>query len=153
EIAFTSQLAAPTGVYQASAFLVKNDQTKEILGSTSFKVQEFEPDRMKVRLDLSDQPVEGWLKPEDVKPRAVVAHLFGEPASGRRVEAEMSLTAALPRFARYPEHRFQVVESLNERVHESLPATVTDDKGIATFRPDPGRLTARPYRLSLLARP
>ena len=34
-----------------------------MLGSTSFKVQEFEPDRMKVRLDLSDKPAEGWLRP------------------------------------------------------------------------------------------
>ena len=152
EIAFTSQLAASTGTYQATAFLVKNEKTREILGSTSFKVQEFEPDRMKIRLDLSDQNVEGWLKPDDVKPRAVVAHLFGEPATGRRVEAEMNLTAVLPMFGRYPEHRFQVGESLNEPFHESLPATVTDDKGIATFRPDLGRFTGRAYRLNLLAR-
>ncbi|MBZ5727694.1 MAG: alpha-2-macroglobulin [Acidobacteriia bacterium] len=152
EIAFTSQPAAPTGTYQATAFLVKNEKTREILGSTSFKVQEFEPDRMKIRLELSDQPVEGWLKPDDVKPRAIVAHLFGEPAAGRRVEAEMSLTAVLPVFARYPEHRFQVGESLNEPFHESLPATVADDKGIATFRPDLGRFTGRAYRLYLLAR-
>src|SRR5438552_17443921 len=64
----------------------------------------------------------------------------------------MSLTAALPRFARYPEHRFQVGESINEPFHESLPATVTDDKGIATFRPDLGRFTGRAYRLNLVAR-
>jgi len=152
EIAFTSQLAAPVGTYEATAFLVKSEKTREILGSTSFKVQEFEPDRMKIRLDLSDRAVEGWLTPDEVKPRAVVAHLFGEPATGRRVEAEMSLTAALPVFARYPEYRFQVGEQLTEPFHESLPETVTDDKGIATFTPDLGRFTGRAYRLSLLAR-
>ena len=152
DVAFTTQPAAPTGTYEATAFLVKNEKTREILGSTSFKVQEFEPDRMKVRLDLSEQPVEGWLKPDDVKPRATVAHLFGEPAGGRRVEAEMSLTAVLPVFSRYSDHRFQVGESLNEPFHESLPATVTDDKGIATFRPDLGRFVGRAYRLNLLVR-
>jgi alpha-2-macroglobulin len=97
ELAFTTQPAAPTGIYEATAFLVKNDKSRDILGSTSFKVQEFEPDRMKVRLDLSDRPIEGWLKPDDVKPRATVAHLFGEAATGRRVEAEMNLTAAISR--------------------------------------------------------
>src|SRR5262249_27716303 len=102
EIEFTSQLASPTGMYQAPAFLVKNEKTREILGSTSFKVQEFEPDRMKVRLELSEKGTDGWLKPEDVKVRAMVAHLFGEAATGRRVEAEMSLTAVLPMFARFP---------------------------------------------------
>jgi uncharacterized protein YfaS (alpha-2-macroglobulin family) len=152
EIAFTSQLAAPTGVYEATAFVVKTDKSRDIFGSTSFKVQEFEPDRMKVRVELSDKPVEGWLKPDDVKPRAIVAHLFGDPAVGRRVEAEMSLTAALPMFSRYPDHRFSIGETLNEPFHESLPGTVADDKGIATFRPDLGRFTGRAYRLNLLAR-
>src|SRR5262249_48167736 len=93
EINFSTQPSAPTGTYQATTLLVKNDKSREVLGSTSFKVQEFEPDRMKVRLDLSEKPVEGWLKPEDVQPRTFVAHLFGEPATGRRVEGELSLTA------------------------------------------------------------
>src|SRR5579872_1247486 len=152
ELAFTSELAAPTGTYEATAYLVKNEKDREILGSTSFKVQEFEPDRMKIRLDLSDKPIEGWLRPDDVKPRAYGNHLFGEPAVGRRVEAEMSLTAVLPAFARYPDYRFQVGESLNEPYHEDLPATVADDKGIATFKPDLSRFTGRAYRLNILAR-
>jgi len=55
EITYTSQPASPTGTYQATAFLVKDQRRRELLGSTSFKVQEFEPDRMKVQLTLSDQ--------------------------------------------------------------------------------------------------
>ncbi|MBV8902259.1 MAG: alpha-2-macroglobulin family protein, partial [Acidobacteriia bacterium] len=131
---------------------MKNEKTREILGSTSFKVQEFEPDRMKIRLEMSGQPVAGWLKPEEVKPRAVVALLFGEPAGGRRVESQMSLTAVLLKFAQYGDYRFAIGESLEEPFHETLSSTVTDDKGIATFRPDLGRFTGRAYRLNLLAR-
>ena len=123
-----------------------------MLGSTSFKVQEFEPDRMKVRLDLSDKTVEGWLRPADVKARVTVAHLFGEPAGNRRVEGEMSLTAVLPHFARYPDYRFQIGEFLNEPFHEDLAPTVTDDKGNAEFNVDLGRFTGRAYRLNVLAR-
>src|SRR5581483_12520294 len=67
EVAFTTQAGAPTGTYQASAVLVKNDKNREVLGTTNFKVQEFEPDRMKVRLDLGDRALEGWMKPDDVK--------------------------------------------------------------------------------------
>ncbi|HXS96471.1 MAG TPA: alpha-2-macroglobulin [Candidatus Limnocylindrales bacterium] len=152
EIAFTTQPAAPTGTYSATAFLVKNDKNREVLGSTTFKVQEFEPDRMKVQLELSPKPAEGWLRPEDVQPRATVAHLFGEAATGRRVEAEMGLTAVLPRFSRYPDHRFQVGETLTEPFHETLAATVTDEKGVAVFHPDLGRFTGRAYRLNLLVR-
>ena len=151
-LGFTTQAAAPTGEYQATALLIKNDKTREILGSVSFKVQEFEPDRMKIRLDLSDKPVAGWLKPEEVQPRATVAHLFGEPAGGRRVEADMTLTAALPYFAQYPDHRFQVGEGLDEPFSETIAATVTDEKGVATLHPDLGRFTGRAYRLNMLAK-
>jgi uncharacterized protein YfaS (alpha-2-macroglobulin family) len=152
EIAFTSQPGAPTGTYQATAFLVKDAEHRDMLGSTSFKVQEFEPDRMKVRLELSEKPVEGWLRPDDVKARMNVAHLFGEPASNRRVEGELSLTAALPRFARYPDYRFQTAEFLNEPYHENLASALTDDKGNADLKIDLRRFTGRAYRLNLLAR-
>src|SRR5262245_38297390 len=95
EISYTSQPATTTGTYQAVAYLVKDDKRRDVLGSTSFRVQEFEPDRMKVRLDMSEKPFEGWLTPHDVKARVIVAHLFGEPASNRRIEGEMSLTPTL----------------------------------------------------------
>ncbi len=53
EVTYTSQPASPTGTYQAVAYLAKDERRRETLGSTSFKVQEFEPDRMKVQLELS----------------------------------------------------------------------------------------------------
>ncbi len=152
EVAFTSQTSSPTGTYQAVAYLLKEGKEREMLGSTSFKVQEFEPDRMKVRLDLSEKPVDGWLRPADVKARVTVAHLFGEPAGNRRVEGEMSLTAALPRFARYADYRFQIGEFLSEPFHEDLAAVTTDDKGSAEFSIDLGRFTGRAYRMNVLAR-
>jgi uncharacterized protein YfaS (alpha-2-macroglobulin family) len=152
EVTYTSQPSSPTGVYQAVAYLIKNDRRRETLGSTSFKVQEFEPDRMKVRLDLSDQPIDGWLKSDDVKARVTVAHLFGDAATGRRVEGEISLTPALPHFARYNDYRFQIGEALPEPYQERLAPTVTDDKGVALFTLDLKRFVGRAYRLNVLAR-
>ncbi|MCU1257342.1 MAG: alpha-2-macroglobulin family protein, partial [Bryobacterales bacterium] len=152
EITYTSQVGSPTGTYAASAYLLKDEKAREILGSTSFKVQEFEPDRMKVRLDLSEKAVDGWLRPDDVKARVVVAHLFGEPASSRRVEGELSLTAVLPRFGRYPDYRFQTAEFLSEPFHESLAPVTTDDNGNAEFKVDLKRFAGRAYRLNVLAR-
>ena len=152
EITYTSQPAAPTGTYQAVAYLVKDERRREALGSTSFKVQEFEPDRMKVQLDLSDKVVDGWLRPDDVKARITVAQLFGEPAGSRRVEGELSLTSALPRFGRYADYRFQIGEALNEPYHETLAAIVTDDKGTAEFNLDLKRFVGRAYRLNVLGR-
>ena len=64
----------------------------------------------------------------------------------------MSLTAVLPRFARYPDYRFQMGEFLDEPFHETLAPTVTDDKGNAEFKLDLGRFTGRAYRVNVLAR-
>ena len=152
EVTYTSEAASPTGIYQATAYLVKDERRRETLGSTSFRVQEFEPDRLKVRLDLTDKAIDGWLKPDDVKARASVAHLFGEAATNRRVEGELSLTAALPRFARYPDYRFQIGEGLAEPYQERLAPTVTDGTGVAEFNLDLKRFVGRAYRLNLLAR-
>ena len=81
-----------------------------------------------------------------------VAHLFGEPASGRRVEGEMSLTPALPRFARYPDYRFQIGETLPEPYQEGLAAATTDASGNAELNLDLKRFVGRAYRLNVLAR-
>jgi alpha-2-macroglobulin len=152
EVTYTSQTDAPTGTYQAVAYVVRNDRRRETLGSTSFRVQEFEPDRLKVRLDLGDQTTDAWLRPDEVRARITVAHLFGEPAGGRRVEGDLSLTPALPRFARYPQHRFQIGEALPEPYQERLAAKVTDAQGSAEFDLDLKRFVGRAFRLNVLAR-
>ena len=152
ELAYTSEATSPTGTYQAVAYLVRSNRRRETLGSTSFKVQEFEPDRLKVRLDLGDKANAGWLKSDEVQAIVNVAHLFGEPASGRRVEGDMTLTPALPRFGRYPDYRFHIGETLPEPYQERLAAAATDGSGNAQLNVDLKRFIGRAYRLSVLAR-
>ncbi len=152
EITFTTQPASPTGTYQAEAWLAKDEKHRELLGSVAFSVQEFEPDRMKVRLDLGEQMFPGWVTAADVKARVTVAHLFGEPASHRRVEGELNLSPVLPRFAAFPDHRFQIGEVVKEPYHEALAAGITDEKGNAELNLDLARFAGRAYRLNVLAR-
>jgi alpha-2-macroglobulin len=152
ELAYTSQPSAPTGTYEAVAYLVKDEKHREALGGTTFRLQEFEPDRMKVQLELAGAPVAGWLRPPDVKARITVAHLFGAPAGNRRVEGELSLTPVLPRFTRHPDHRFQIGEVIKEPYHEELAALRTDEKGTAEFNLDLKRFVGRAYRLNVLGR-
>jgi uncharacterized protein YfaS (alpha-2-macroglobulin family) len=152
ELTYTTPSGAPTGVYAIVAYLTKTDRRRETLGSTSFTVQEFEPDRMKVQLELATKAVAGWMLPDDVKARATVALLFGEPAGKRRVDGEMSLTPALPQFAKYADYRFQIGEVLKEPYRERLTAATTDEAGNAEFALDLKRFTGRAYRLNVLAR-
>ncbi len=57
---------APAGEYTATLQLIGQKQTRTDLGSVSFKVRDFEPDRMKVSLSLHDTPVQGWIPPDQV---------------------------------------------------------------------------------------
>jgi uncharacterized protein YfaS (alpha-2-macroglobulin family) len=152
EVSYTAPASAPTGTYEAVAYLTKDERRREPIGGTTFKIQEFEPDRMKVQLALAEAPVAGWLRPDDVKAQVTVAHLFGEPAGNRRVESEMSLTPALPRFTKYQDYRFQIGEFLKEPYHEPLAAVNTDDKGNALLNLDLKRFVGRAYRLNVLTR-
>ena len=61
EVTYATQATSPTGTYQAVAYLVRDDRWRETLVTTSFRVQEFEPHRLKVRLELTDATVDGWL--------------------------------------------------------------------------------------------
>jgi alpha-2-macroglobulin len=153
EVAFTTQPASPTGTYQAVAYVTMTAQSyRTMLGSTSFRVQEFEPDRMKVQLALAERSIAGWLKTDDVNARISVAHLFGEPAGNRRVEAEMTLTPALPRFTRHAGYRFQIGQALHEPYQQTLAGAITDDTGGASFNLDLKRFVGRAYQLSVLGR-
>ena len=64
----------------------------------------------------------------------------------------MTLTPALPQFARYPDYRFQIGESLPEPYQEALAAATTDASGNAPLNVDLKRFVGRAYRLNVLAR-
>ena len=152
ELTYHAPVAAPTGTYQAIAYVVKDERHRDSIGTTTFRVQEFEPDRLKVQLDLTPAPIAGWLRPDDVHARITVAHLFGEAAGGRRVEGELTLTPVLPRFTKYADYRFQVGEAIKEAYHEPLSAQTTDAAGVAEFPLDLRRFVGRAYRLNVLGR-
>ncbi|MDB6062843.1 MAG: alpha-2-macroglobulin family protein [Verrucomicrobiaceae bacterium] len=152
ELNWSTQPSSPTGHYQVSLYLVKNEDRKILLGSTSVRVQEFEPDRMKVSAQLSDQPADGWLTPDQIQARVKAMQLFGAPAANRRVEAEMKITPAVPAFARYRDYVFFDRTKLNESYSDTLAPATTDDNGDAKFDLNLTRFERATYRLSILAR-
>ena len=77
---------AQTGSYQARIFVGET-----VIGSTSFQVEEFMPDRIKVTVT----PDRDTYQPGDecqIKVEGV--NLFGPPAAGRRAEVKLRLEAA-----------------------------------------------------------
>jgi alpha-2-macroglobulin len=150
DLSYKTQLSSPTGIYSASVYLVKNGHRDQVLGSTTVKVQEFEPDRIKVTASLSEQPVMGWISPEKVLPKIEAINLFGTPATNRRVAGQMTLSPAVPGFAGFEDYKFYDPSTFNEGQQQKLADTKTDDKGQASFDLGLARFAKATYRLSLI---
>ncbi len=149
---FASSEVAPAGEYVASLNLIGEQQRRIPLGDTRFKVRDFEPDRMKVAASLSAAPVRGWIAPDAVTAKVDAQHLFGAPASDRRVVADLRLTPGQAAFSAWPEYRFRLSNPLEERFEEVIEDLTTDANGQAVLDLRLERFARSTYRIDLLAR-
>ncbi|MEO6953433.1 MAG: MG2 domain-containing protein [Polyangia bacterium] len=151
ELRHTTPEVAPTGTYTVQAYLLKADKTDALLGSTTVRVREFVPDKMKLAVHFSTEHVDGWVKPEQLKGRVTLTNLFGTPAEGRTVRGKLSLSPALPSFPRLADYTFFDPLLAKEAADEDLDEQKTDDKGEATFDLGLQRWKPATYRLTLSA--
>ena len=96
----------PTGQCEVDLYLVVEQGRRERLGRTAFRVEDFQPDRMKLTAAFNTAPDVAWVQPRDVKAILKVETLFGQPAADRRVLAKMYLSPASFAFAQYPDFTF-----------------------------------------------
>lgn len=152
-IDFTSGTNAPAGTYYAHLYLRNTTQAHpdHLLGSVSFSVRDFEADRIKVNLQLSETPFQGWLKPEQINAQVTAMQLFGAPAVDRRVSAQMNISPAFTVFNGYQDYRFYHAKDLHEKFSEQINETHTDENGKATLQIDLNKFRASAYQLQLLA--
>jgi uncharacterized protein YfaS (alpha-2-macroglobulin family) len=94
----------------------------------------------------------GWITPEAVKAKVSAMHLFGAPASDRRVAGKLYLSPGFAAFAPYPDHRFRISNPLAEDFEEELADVQTDADGQALLELGLKRFANSTYRLQLLAR-
>ncbi len=149
---YTSHDTSATGDYHVGIYLVRNDKRDQEIGSASFKVRDFEPDRLKVNATLAEHAADGWIKPEQAQAKIRAMHLFGSPANGRRVTADMTLSPALPAFAKYKDFVFQDRFKLKEPFTEKLAPATTDSNGEAVLGLNLQRFARATYRLYLSAK-
>lgn len=152
ETAYTTQESAPTGSYTVNLHLVRDGETGAQIGSTTVKVQEFQPDRMKVTARFSAEPSEGWLNPKELKASVTAMNLFGTPAQDRRVSADITLTPAFPSFSRYPDYKFYDPQRAKEGYNAKLNDQQTNDKGETEFDLGLNKYAKATYRLLFVAR-
>ena len=90
ELNYTTQESAPTGGWNVNLYIVKDGKTDAQIGSVALQIKEFTPDRMKAEARLSQNVVEGWIKPDGPESAVHSAESFRNACaeSSRRGHAE-----------------------------------------------------------------
>jgi uncharacterized protein YfaS (alpha-2-macroglobulin family) len=152
ELTYSTLDTAPTGTYTINLYIVKDNAPGALIGTTTVRVQEFEPDRMKVVARLSAESQDGWVSPRDLKALVNVQNLFGTAAESRRVEGSVTLTPAFPAFRQLPDYHFYDPLRAKDGYNEKLPDATTDAAGNAAFDLGLQKYARATYRVHFLAR-
>ncbi|KTD17226.1 alpha-2-macroglobulin family protein [Legionella jordanis] len=141
-----------TGQYQVNLYIVKDKHAENLLGSTSFRIAEFQPDRMRISSNFSQGPTEGWVNPKDLNVKVHLWNLYGSPAVNRRVNGKLLLSPKRIEFKKYPDYIFA-----DPLVDPQKPAKVftdnladvkTNEQGEAEFKLKLDRFDKATYQLT-----
>ncbi|WP_299268316.1 MG2 domain-containing protein [uncultured Psychrosphaera sp.] len=150
DFSFKTEYGSATGNYYASVALVEKNRHRQ-LGSTNFKVEEFQADRLKIKSEFAQYKSKGWVTASEIKALVNLENLFGTPAQNRRVTANIRLTPANFYFNEYAKYKFSDSYYDNKNIrqrNENLDETKTDKNGKAEFDIDLKNYEAGTYRLN-----
>lgn len=157
DVKMNTDEADPTGRYIARLFLIKGPNDRIRLGQAAFKVEDFQPDRMKIDVTLTGNELAGWLQPSEVKADVSLQTLFGFPAAKRVLKARMELSPGAFAFAQFPDfifhNRLPVAEDSEETEAGqkiNLGEQKTDETGAAQFDLALERFDKSCFQVSLL---
>ncbi|MEQ4925083.1 alpha-2-macroglobulin family protein [Proteus hauseri] len=152
ELSYTTSENSPTGDWNIYLYLVgKNSEDMELLGSTRVVVKEFEPDLLKVALNLTPDRKQGWVKPSELNASIDVQNLFGTPAQDRRVESKLTLRPVYPNFSRYSDYQFYENRRNNDSFETDLETVTTDENGVADLSLGLDSYADATYQLQLIS--
>lgn len=154
EVDFTSQSYSPTGSYKFNLYLIKDsdsEKKREFLSSNSFKVEEFLPDTLSISTNFLPLPSSGWINPEALKGNISLKNLFGTPAQGNEVKAQIMLSPGFPILNKYSDYSFSDPYFKGKHYEEYLGSRLTDEKGQTSFDIDLSKYEKASYRLQFYA--
>ena len=136
---FALQETASLGVHQIAVDVLDKDGKHLFrLGRAAVRVEEFQPDRMKVATTLTPAPPAGWLAGKATTAEVSAQSLFGEPAPDRRVTMRVELSPADFGFPQWPGYAFYLTDKTDDEGSRAgrtldLGEAKTDAKGLASF--------------------
>ncbi|MBU9862781.1 MG2 domain-containing protein [Rahnella aceris] len=152
ELSYTTDDNSPTGEWNVYLYLIgKDNESSTLLGHTSVNVKEFEPDQLKVKLQLTPERKQGWVKPSELQANIDVQNLFGTPAQDRRVTSKLTLRPMYPSFDQFPDYAFYENRQNSDGFETELEERTTDEKGAANIPLDLKSYADATYQLQLLS--
>jgi alpha-2-macroglobulin len=150
-ISLPTTYESPSGTYDISLYLVRTEYGQQrrgpLIGSTTIRVEEFQPDRMTLRSSFNPAQTSGWLSPDSLQVEAVLRNLYGTPATSRTVKAQIRLVPTIPSFPGYSDLRFYDPLKSQKMIQEPLGELKTDDEGRVIFDLGLERFEAASYRI------
>jgi uncharacterized protein YfaS (alpha-2-macroglobulin family) len=149
---------ALTGTYSLGIYLVRESERDKqpLLGSTSFRVDEFQPDKLNVHSRYVEKKNatggSGWSS-LDGSFEVHVQNLFGTPAVDNTVKATLLVRPWTGTLSGFPDYQFNThdTEAKLPDDPEDLGELSTDAEGLVVFSPDLTRFSENVFRLSFAA--
>lgn len=142
-----------TGTYRAHIHIPGTDYPGTMLGSASFRVEDFQPDRLKIKTLFKPAESRGWIKPDGLTAHVTLTNLYGTPATARRIAGAVTLNPADLSFPGFDDYVFHDAYPAAPRTVEyDLPDATTDAKGEATLKLNIDQQEKSTYSLNLQTR-
>ncbi len=147
--------AAALGVYQVEVVVLDERGHYHFrIGRTAVRVEEFQPDRMKVETTIPVLAKSAWLPCKDTDAEVSVRSLFGEAAPDRRVRMKLQLFQARFGFPEWPDFVFydrNAEQSASRAGTEiDLGELQTREDGKVSFSLPLDKLSDASFRMSVL---
>ena len=135
---YPTELTSDTGEYTATLNLIRKDQRRGAqIGQTRFKVEEFQPDTMKIQSKLEGVSNVGWDTSKTITSSVLLENLFGTAAQDRKVLAKVVVEPTSFVFDKYEAYRFtkQNFDADNKplSLNETLAEKRTDANGQVSY--------------------
>jgi len=156
EFEYATQATSDTGRYQVSLHLVRDNKRRgRQVGHASFKVEEFQPDTLKISSQLVDVNAKGWSTQETINASVSLNNLFGVPAQDRKMNGRVIINPAKFSFKKFEDYQFtDPYFSRNDKplsLNERLASQKTDANGQVEFTIDLQRFREGSYQLQFMA--
>ncbi|MCB9060246.1 MAG: hypothetical protein H6622_01835 [Halobacteriovoraceae bacterium] len=144
---------AKTGTYYANLFGVDNkgaDKSLFSIGSTTFQVEEFEPDKLKLNSFIREKISRGWVKSFKLNLDIELKNLFGVVSSGNKVKSKLLLTQARINVSEFPDFTFSNPQKYFDTVSDEIGTGITSESGQLELKIDLEKYAPKIYQMTVV---